>query len=177
MAVAAEELGFDSVWLSEHHGADDAYLPSLLPILAAIAAVTNKIRLGTAILIPSLYHPIQLAESVAVVDQLSRGRVVLGLGLGWRKTEFDTFGIPFSQRAGRTAEIIGILRRLWSDDPAPFRGRYAGRAANLPCGLEGKTDPQSRGTGRRTLLQQIRAHGSQRSADIRSYQDGPRVGR
>jgi len=121
---AAESLGFDSVWLSEHHGADDAYLPSLLPMLAAIAAVTEKARLGTAILIPALYHPVELAESIAVVDQISRGRVILGLGLGWRKEEFTTFGIPFSERAGRTAEIIGILRRLWSDDPEPFHGRY-----------------------------------------------------
>jgi alkanesulfonate monooxygenase SsuD/methylene tetrahydromethanopterin reductase-like flavin-dependent oxidoreductase (luciferase family) len=124
ISCAAESLGFDSVWLSEHHGADDAYLPSLLPMLAAIAAVTEKVCLGTAILIPALHHPIELAESVAVVDQISRGRVILGLGLGWRKEEFASFGIPFSERAGRTAEIIGILRRLWSDDPEPFRGRY-----------------------------------------------------
>jgi alkanesulfonate monooxygenase SsuD/methylene tetrahydromethanopterin reductase-like flavin-dependent oxidoreductase (luciferase family) len=121
---AAESLGFDSVWLSEHHGANDAYLPSLLPMLAAIASVTERVHLGTAILIPALCHPIELAESVAVVDQISRGRVILGLGLGWRKEEFATFGIPFSERAGRTAEIVGILRRLWADDPEPFRGRY-----------------------------------------------------
>ncbi len=156
---AAESLGFDSVWLSEHHGADDAYLPSLLPMLAAIAAVTEKVRLGTAILIPALCHPIALAESVAVVDQISRGRVILGLGLGWRKEEFASFGIPFSERAGRTAEIIGILRRLWSGrsravprqilstrsnaHPAsPLQIRWA---ADLSRWLQGKADPQSRG--------------------------------
>ncbi len=124
VSQAAEQLGFDSVWLSEHHGAEDAYLPSLLPMLGAIAAVTKTICLGTAILIPAFHHPIRLAEDVNVIDQLSQGRVILGLGLGWRKREFETFGIRFAERAGRTAEIIAILRRLWADDTRPFSGKY-----------------------------------------------------
>lgn len=124
LAAAAESLGFDSVWLSEHHGADDAYLPSLLPMLGAIAAVTDRIRLGTAILIPSLHHPIRLAEDVAVIDQLSRGRVILGLGLGWRTAEFRAFGVKRSERVGRTAEIIAILRHAWSGHEAAFHGTF-----------------------------------------------------
>lgn len=124
LAETAESLGFDSVWLSEHHGADDAYLPSLLPMLGAIAAVTDRIQLGTAVLIPSLHHPIRLAEDVAVIDQLSRGRVVLGLGLGWRTAEFRTFGVQRSERAGRTAEIVAILRRAWSNGGGAFHGTF-----------------------------------------------------
>ena len=122
LARAAEALGFDGVWLSEHHGADDAYLPSLLPVLGAVAAVTERIRLGTAVVIPALHHPLRLAEDVAVVDQLSRGRVTLGFGLGWRAAEFRAFGIARAERVGRTAETIALLRQTWAGDDAPFHG-------------------------------------------------------
>ncbi len=124
IARKAEALGFDSVWLSEHHAADDGYLPSLLPMLGAIAAATDTLRLGTSVLLPVLQHPLRLAEDVAVVDQLSRGRVLLGIGFGWRSLEFETYGVPRSERAGRTAEIMKILRQLWSGEPAPFDGTY-----------------------------------------------------
>ena len=122
LARAAEAAGLDSVWLSEHHGADDAYLPSLLPMLGAVAAVTERIQLGTAVLIPALHHPLRLAEDVAVVDQLSGGRVVLGLGLGWRAVEFETFGARRAERASRTAEAIAILRQAFAGDDKPFHG-------------------------------------------------------
>ena len=119
----AESLDFDSAWVSEHHGASDGYLPSLLPMLAAFAAVTERIALGTGIVLTPLHDPLRLAEDAAVVDQLSGGRLILGLGLGWREEEFRMFRVPRSQRALRTAEAIEIVRRAWTGRRFSFEGR------------------------------------------------------
>jgi alkanesulfonate monooxygenase SsuD/methylene tetrahydromethanopterin reductase-like flavin-dependent oxidoreductase (luciferase family) len=111
----AEELGFESVWVSEHHVTDDGYLPSVFPLLAAIAARTQTIRLGSAILQAPFQHPIRFAEDAAVVDQLSGGRLEIGLGLGYRRREFELLEVPIEERAQRTEELIKIARRLWAD--------------------------------------------------------------
>jgi probable F420-dependent oxidoreductase len=119
----AEALGFDSAWVSEHHGASDGYLPSLLPMLAAMAATTERIELGTGIVLTPLHDPIRLAEDAAVVDQLSDGRLILGLGIGWRPEEFRMFDVPISERLQRTVETIEVLRRAWSGRRFSFQGR------------------------------------------------------
>ena len=119
----AESVGFDSAWVSEHHGASDGYLPSLLPMLAAIAASTKRMRLGTGVVLAPLHDPLRLAEDAAFVDQLSGGRLILGLGIGWRDEEFRMFGVPKSERAIRTAETIDILRRAWTGQRFSFEGR------------------------------------------------------
>lgn len=119
----AEALGFDSVWVSEHHGSSDGYLPSLLPMLAAFAAVTERIALGTGIVLAPFHDPLRLAEDAAVVDQLSNGRLHLGLGVGWREEEFRMFGVPIAERAQRTEETIEILRRAWTGRRFSFEGR------------------------------------------------------
>jgi probable F420-dependent oxidoreductase len=118
----AEALGFDSAWVSEHHGSSDGYLPSLLVMAAAIAATTTSIRLGTGVLLTPMHDPIRLAEDAAVVDQLSDGRLTLGLGLGWRDEEFRMFGVPRSERRTRTVETVEILRRAWTGERFSFQG-------------------------------------------------------
>jgi probable F420-dependent oxidoreductase len=119
----AEALGFDSAWVSEHHGSSDGYLPSLLPMLAAMAATTERIDLGTGIVLTPFHDPIRLAEDAAVVDQLSGGRLILGLGIGWREEEFRMFDIPMSERLQRTVETVEVLRRAWSGRRFSFQGR------------------------------------------------------
>ncbi|MEU6320740.1 LLM class flavin-dependent oxidoreductase [Streptomyces sp. NPDC047009] len=122
-AQLAEELGLDSVWLSEHHGADDGYLPSLLPLAAAILASTERLVVGTAVLLAPLHHPLRLAEDAAVVDQLSGGRLVLGLGTGWRSGDFRSFGVDMATRAVALEETVQILRRAWQGERFDFEGR------------------------------------------------------
>ncbi len=119
----AEAVGFDSAWVSEHHGASDGYLPSLLPMLAAAAAVTERIALGTGVILAPLHDPLRLAEDAAVVDQLSGGRLVLGLGAGWREEEFRAFGVPRAERVVRTVETVEILRRAFGGRRFSFEGR------------------------------------------------------
>jgi probable F420-dependent oxidoreductase len=124
LARGIEDAGLDAAWVSEHHFAGDGYLPSLLPMLAAFAAVTTRIELGTGVVLAPFHDPIRLAEDFAVVDQISGGRVVCGLGIGWRDEEFRAFGIDVSSRVRRTTEMVEILRQAWSDDRVDFKGRH-----------------------------------------------------
>ncbi len=115
-AVAAERAGFDSAWVSEHHFLDDGYMPSLLVTCAAIAQATTKITIGTAVLLAPLYDPLRLAEDAATVDVISNGRLVLGLGAGWRPEEFDVFGVPLEERGKRMTRTVKVLRGAWSNE-------------------------------------------------------------
>ncbi|HYB86165.1 MAG TPA: LLM class flavin-dependent oxidoreductase [Streptosporangiaceae bacterium] len=127
LAEDADAFGLDSVWVSEHHFVDDAYLPSLLPMCAAIAARTRRVQVGTALLLAPLYEPVRLAEDAAVVDLISGGRLVLCLGLGWRAEEFDALGIPLAGRVPRLLAAVDVLRQAWRGDLV--RG---GHGANYP---------------------------------------------
>jgi alkanesulfonate monooxygenase SsuD/methylene tetrahydromethanopterin reductase-like flavin-dependent oxidoreductase (luciferase family) len=158
VAVLAEQLGFDSVWVSEHHFVDDGYLPSLLPVAAAIAARTERVRIGTALLLAPLHDPIRLAEDAAVVDLLSAGRLTLGLGLGWRQEEFDGLRIPIRSRRRRLEDAIEILHQAWGDGvvtgtpAAPYPGISVtpkpARPGGPPIWIGGFAEPAVRRAGR-----------------------------
>jgi probable F420-dependent oxidoreductase len=124
LAETVEASGLDGVWVSEHHFAGDNYLPSLLPMLAAFAAVTERVALGTGVVLAPFHDPIRLAEDFAVVDHLSSGRVICGLGIGWRDEEFRAFNIEVKSRVRRLVEIVEILRKAWTGDYFDHTGRH-----------------------------------------------------
>jgi len=125
VAEAAEELGFDSVWATEHiivgPEAVDPYGRVYAPLvtLAWIAGWTSRVGLGTSIILVPLHHPIHLAKEVATLQELSGGRVTLGVGMGWHRDEFEYLGIEFEGRGRRGDEAIRLLRALWRGEP-PF---------------------------------------------------------
>ncbi len=120
----ADQMGFDSAWLTEHHFLEDGYCPSSLVAAAAIAARTKNIRIGTGVLLMPLHDPVRVAEDAAVVDLISGGRLILGIGLGYRQEEFSAFGRTLKQRRGRMEESIEILQKGWADEPFSFDGKY-----------------------------------------------------
>lgn len=122
LATAAEDAGFDTFWTSEHHGLEDGYLPSPLTLLAAIAARTSKIRLACGLATAPLYHPVRLAEDAAVVDQLSEGRLTLGLGLGYSQQEYETFGVTGDGRGARMRDLLLFLRAAWTGEEFDWSG-------------------------------------------------------
>jgi alkanesulfonate monooxygenase SsuD/methylene tetrahydromethanopterin reductase-like flavin-dependent oxidoreductase (luciferase family) len=122
--VFAEQLGFHSIWISEHHFLDDGYCPSLLAMAAHVAARTTRVRIGTSVLLLPFHDPLRVAEDAATVDILSGGRLDLGIGLGYRAEEFEVFGFPRRQRPSRFEEHLAILRKAWSGEPFTHQGRY-----------------------------------------------------
>ena len=122
-AAYAEELGFSSIWLSEHHFSEEGYLPSLTAVLGALAMRTSRARLGTAVLLAPLHHPLRLAEDLAVVDQLSGGRLDVGLAPGYKPDEFAVLGVPKGERGARTDETIEILQLAWRGERFSLRGQ------------------------------------------------------
>jgi alkanesulfonate monooxygenase SsuD/methylene tetrahydromethanopterin reductase-like flavin-dependent oxidoreductase (luciferase family) len=123
-AEFVDQAGFDSIWLTEHHFTDDGYLAAIMPALAALAARTKRVSIGTYVLLAPFYHPLRLAEDSATIDVISNGRLRLGIGLGYRGEEFDGFQISRKQRLGRTLETIEILKRAWTGEPFSFAGKY-----------------------------------------------------
>jgi alkanesulfonate monooxygenase SsuD/methylene tetrahydromethanopterin reductase-like flavin-dependent oxidoreductase (luciferase family) len=116
LAQEAEATGFDSVWVTEHHVSTDGYLPAPLVALGALAVATQRVQLGTNIALAPLFQPIRLAEEAAFLDQLSRGRLILGLGLGYRPEEFAAFGVGADpgERVARLQACLDVLRTAWS---------------------------------------------------------------
>jgi probable F420-dependent oxidoreductase len=119
----AEAAGFDSIWLGEHHNNPVLY-PAPLIGLAAVASRTRSIRLGTGVLLLPLYHPMMVAEEAAMVDMISGGRLILGLGAGYAPEEFAAFGVSLKERGGRLEESARLLHRLWTEENVTHRGKY-----------------------------------------------------
>lgn len=122
-AVLAEELGFADVWVSDHlvvpTGASyppSAYIFEPLTALTWVAAFTTRVGLGTTVLVLPMRNPVVMAKTIASIDQMSGGRIILGAAAGWLEAEFDALGVPFAERGSRTDEAIEIMRRMWTDD-------------------------------------------------------------
>lgn len=121
--VEAERLGFDSVWLTEHHFCDDGYTPSPLVIAGAIGMRTRRLRIGTNLLVLPLHDPVRIAEDAATVSLLTGGRFDLGVGSGYRALEFREFGRALKHRPSLLEEGIQLIRRAWAGDPLDFQGK------------------------------------------------------
>lgn len=122
--VRAEELGFDSVWFAEHYTPDEQWWPTSLINLSAAATRTSDILLGSNIIIAPFYHPVWLANAGAMLDVVSDGRFVCGLGVGYDPVEFSAMGIDMDDRVGRTIENVILLKRLWTQDEVTFDGKH-----------------------------------------------------
>jgi len=142
VARRAEELGYDSVWVLErllwplapkepYPAAPDGHLPETyqtvfdpIETLTWVAAHTTKVRLGTSVLVLPYHSPIQLARRIATLDVLSSGRVLLGVGAGWSRDEFEAAGTPFERRGARCDEFLRAMIELWTKDPVKFDGEF-----------------------------------------------------
>src|SRR5688500_20285836 len=108
----AEALGFDSVWMEEHHSVTNHYWPSPLPVLARFATRTSKVMLGTDILVAAFYHPVRLAEDIALLDVMSSGRVTLAIAIGYKPHEFALYSVDLENRVARLEQQLAITTGL-----------------------------------------------------------------
>lgn len=173
---AAEAAGIESVWTVEHvivpkeyesaypysangkmPGTHDAPIPDPLIWLTWIGAATTTLKLATGIVILPQRNPAVLAKEVATLDQLTKGRMILGIGVGWLEEEFDALGVPFERRGARTDEYMAALRALWASDDASFAGEFVSydgismnpkpHGATVPLHVGGHTTRAARRAG------------------------------
>jgi probable F420-dependent oxidoreductase len=177
-AQRMEQLGYDSLWVSDHvvvpHSYESRYpynpsgkmgaapdMPFLEPlsVLLFVAAVTERARLGTTVLVVPMRNPVLHAKVLATLDVLSGGRLILGAGVGWLEEEFEALDAPFEHRGPRTDEYLAVMKTLWTEDAPTFEGRYyrlreVGFAPkplqkpHPPIWIGGNTDPGLRRTAR-----------------------------
>ncbi len=119
----AEEANFDSAWIAEHHFLEDGFCPSPLIVTSAMVAVTKRIKIGTCALLLPLHNAVRVAEDAAVVDNISNGRFILGIGMGYNKEEFDGFGIPMNQRPSRMEEGVDVIVKSWTESNLSYEGK------------------------------------------------------
>lgn len=119
----AEDVGFNSAWISEHHFLEDGYCPSPAVIAGALAAVTDRIRIGSGGIILPLHNPVKVAEDASVVDNISNGRFDLGVVLGYRKEEYDGMGVPMKERPSRMDEGLEVLEKALSGEKFTYEGK------------------------------------------------------
>ena len=119
----AESLGLELCWFTEHHFLPDGYLPNFVPVAGAAAAITSTMRFSTDICLLPFRQPVRLAEDLAILDNISNGRMELGAGMGYAAHEFEGFGLPLKRRVSLTEEAIEILRLAWSREPFTYEGK------------------------------------------------------
>ena len=118
----ADRLGFDSVALLEHHASVDGYLPSPIVLGSAVAAVTERMLIRMSVVLLPLYHPIRLAEDLAVLDLISQGRLRLTVGAGYRPEEYEQFDLNIKRRPSLMEDGVEVLKQAWSGEPFEWRG-------------------------------------------------------
>jgi len=130
MAQTAEELGFDSIWVSDHviipetHKGFGYVFYDPFITLSYIAAKTRKIKLGTSVIVLPYRNPVVMAKMISTLDNLSEGRIILGVGTGWLKEEFDALGISYEKRGEVTDEMLKVLKILWTEHNPSFKGKH-----------------------------------------------------
>ena len=130
----ADELGFDAVWLTEHHFSSVPYVPNVpgeygisaspFALACAVAQVTRRVRIGTAVKVIALEHPLRTAEDAALADLLSLGRLDFGVGLGYRKYEFEGLGVPIAEKNERFKEALEIIIGAWTNEEFSYAGQF-----------------------------------------------------
>ena len=154
----AEQLGYDEIWLTEHHFAEDGYSPAILPIASAIAAITKRIRIGTYLVLLPLHNAVRVAEDAATIDIISNGRFDLGVGQGYAPGEFAAYGVNRKTRASRLEEGIEVMRGAWTEDDFSFDGQALQREKHPPDAASGAVAP-STAMDRRRRAKSDRARG------------------
>jgi probable F420-dependent oxidoreductase len=166
MAQTAEAVGFDSIWVADHLlYRDDRHQTDTAPweawsMLAALAAVTERIALGPLVACTAFHNPAMIAKKAETIDEISGGRLILGLGSGWNQPEFDAYGFPFDHRFSRFAESFEIIRSLLRTGHVDFSGTYysAPNCTLLPRGPRPHGLPILLGTKGEQMLRQCAAH-------------------
>jgi len=123
-AQLAESVGFDSCFFGEHHQDKDGFLPSPLIVATAVAARTKTLTVGTSVILLPLHHPVHLAEDAITLDLVSKGRLVLGVGIGYQPSDFNAFAVPMEERLARFEESVEILRLCWAGETFSYKGKH-----------------------------------------------------
>src|SRR6267378_3444176 len=123
-AQLAEACGFDSCFFGEHHQDGDGFLPSPLIVATAVAARTQRLRVGTSVILLPLHHPVHVAEDAVTLDLVSKGRLIVGVGIGYQPADFRAFAVPMEHRMALFEESVEILRLCWAGERFSFRGKH-----------------------------------------------------
>src|SRR5881396_1753800 len=123
-AQLAESVGFDSCFFGEHHQDKDGFLPSPLIVATAVAARTRTLRVGTTVILLPLHHPVHLAEDVITLDLVSKGRVIIGVGIGYQPADFNASMVAMDERLARFEENFEILRLAWAGETFSYKGKH-----------------------------------------------------
>jgi probable F420-dependent oxidoreductase len=180
MVRAAEDAGFDSIWVGDHLLFLDPDLPPRGPweawsILAAVAAITERVELGPLVASVSFHNPAMLAKKAATIEEISGGRLVLGLGAGWNEAEYRAYGFPFDHRVDRFEEAFTIIRGLLRDGRVDFSGRFheARDCVLVPRPTRAGGPPIMVGTTGRRMLRLAAAHADLWNAWFTAYGNRP----
>ena len=120
----ADELGFDTAWIAEHHFRNYGTVPNTMLLLASLAAKTKRIRLGNAVVIMPFFHPLRVAEDAAMVDMISGGRLNFGFGRGYQGVEFTAFETSLGDTREKTDEAMDIVLKAWTGEPFSHHGKH-----------------------------------------------------